>query len=243
MDPQEQTLTSSVDSAASQPKRYLAPTTRIVIPTYGTQAALDTLFTELPSEWLSKCIVVDDASPKPIHVPSGVVLIRHSQNLGYGGAQKTGYRCALNDAAEQILMIHGDNQYSVSHSLMLLKHLQNADIVLGSRQLWPQSLTYPAWRKVGNRVLTELSNWRFKRRHTDLHTGSRAYKSRLFKIINIDLFSDSYLFDQELLIAAFQHDLRLLEAPMPPKYDDSVLRIKPYPALRYALGCLKLNLC
>lgn len=243
MDPQNQTPASTVDASAPQPEGYLASSTRIVIPTYGTQEALDALLTELPSQWLSKCIVVDDASPQLICAPKEVKLIRHPHNRGYGGAQKTGYHHALREEAEQILMIHGDNQYSVAHSLSLLKHLKATDIVLGSRQLWPQKLSYPAWRKIGNRFLTQLSNWRFQRRHTDLHTGSRAYKAAIFDTIDISSFSDSYLFDQQLLIAAFKNEMRLLEAPMPPKYDDSVLRIAPYPALRYALGCLRLNLC
>ena len=227
---------------ASKPERDLASSTRIIIPTYGTQSALDSLLEELPSVWLKRCIVVDDGSPVPIRAPEAVKIIRHPQNLGYGAAQKSGYCLALDDKPKYILMIHGDNQYSVSHSLLLLSHLKDADIVLGSRHLWPQSTHYPAWRKTGNRLLTRLSNWRFKRQHTDLHSGARAYTSKALNTLDFDSFSNSYLFDQQLLLSAFKKNMRLAECPMPPKYDETVLRIAFVPALRYALGCLLLNL-
>lgn len=196
----------------------------------------------MPAIWLSRCVVIDDGSPEPIMVEAPVEIIRHTHNLGYGGAQKTGYSWAISHGAEYILMIHGDNQYSVAHSLKLLVHLTSADIVLGSRILRPQQRPYPAWRKVGNRFLTRLSNWRFKRHHTDLHSGARAYISESLKSLDFQSFSNNYLFDQQLLLEAFDHNMRLIECPMPPKYDDTVLRISPLPALRYALGCLRLNL-
>ena len=42
----------------------------------------------------------------------GLEILVHSQNLGYGGNQKTCYRTALAGDEEIVVMLHPDYQYS-----------------------------------------------------------------------------------------------------------------------------------
>lgn len=168
-------------------------------------------------------------------------MTRHPINRGYGGSQQTGYGMAISQGAEQVLMIHGDNQYSVEHSLALLPLLRYGDIALGSRLLWNKKLEYPAWRLWGNRFLTHLTNKRFNTKHRDLHTGARAYRGSFLRGVPFKEFSNNYIFDQQLLVWALKERKRIIENPMPPKYDTDVLRIPPLKALQYGLGCVLLN--
>ena len=39
-------------------------------------------------------------------------ITRHPENLGYGGNQKAGYRMAIDEGLDIIVMLHGDGQYA-----------------------------------------------------------------------------------------------------------------------------------
>ena len=75
---------------------------------------------------------------------SGLTVIVHPQNRGYGGNQKTCYRHALERGADIVVMIHPDYQYDsrvVPHAVGLID-LDICDIVIGNRirsrqRRWP----------------------------------------------------------------------------------------------------------
>ena len=41
-----------------------------------------------------------------------LTVIRHERNLGYGGNQKAGYRCAIEQDLDIVVLLHGDGQYA-----------------------------------------------------------------------------------------------------------------------------------
>ena len=41
-----------------------------------------------------------------------LTVIRHEQNLGYGGNQKAGYRLAIEHDLDIVVLLHGDGQYA-----------------------------------------------------------------------------------------------------------------------------------
>ena len=68
-------------------------------------------------------IVVDDASQDDTYsigarLPgrrarsSRTTVVRHPENLGYGGNQKAGYRLAIERGLDIVVLLHGDGQYA-----------------------------------------------------------------------------------------------------------------------------------
>jgi len=77
----------------------------VVIPVYQRQKAAERALRSALSqgELVHEVVIVDDASPEPFSLPSGlegdsrVRVIRHPSNLGAGGARNTGSRHAQGD--------------------------------------------------------------------------------------------------------------------------------------------------
>src|SRR5688500_13702203 len=88
----------------------------VVMPAYNAAQTLVKTYEELPHEIVDEVILVDDHSrDHTIEVASKLgitTIVRHDQNLGYGGNQKTCYTAALESGADIIVMVHPDYQYS-----------------------------------------------------------------------------------------------------------------------------------
>ncbi len=183
-----------------------------------------------------EAIVVDDGSQPPLEAATH----RHSRNQGYGAAQKTGYRAALDAGAERILLVHGDGQYAVPDVLALADGLDQADIVLGSRFLASDGGAFvPWWRRTGNRALTALGNRLLGTSLSEMHTGARAYRADALRRIPFGDFSDDYVFDQQLIAAMAREGLRFAERPVRASYGPTVQSISLRRSIVYGLGCVR----
>lgn len=210
------------------------PLTTVVIPGLDCQATLDRVLAEIPDGFT--VIVVDDGSRVPLKAP--VRTVRHPTNRGYGAAQKTGYAAALDAGARRIVLLHGDGQYHVADTLRLAEALGTADAVIGSRFLVDPGVI-PGWRRMGNRALTGLANLRFDTRHTELHSGARAFRAETLRWLALGGFSDDYLFDQQVLCALLRARRTIAERPVRTHYDDTVQSISLTRSMNYGLGCVR----
>ena len=109
---------------------------------------------------------------------------------------------------------------------------------LGSRFLADPSVI-PGWRRLGNRVLTGLANLRYGSRHTELHTGARAFRAEALRSVDFSSFSDDYLFDQQMLCHLLRAHRPMAERPVRVRYDATTQSIPLGRAIRYAAGCLR----
>ena len=78
---------------------------------------------------------------------------------------------------------------------------EEADVVLGSRLLVgnPVRQGMPWWKYFGNRFLTGLENLVFGLKLSEYHTGYRAYRREALESVNVEMNSDNFLFDQEII--------------------------------------------
>lgn len=197
----------------------------IVIPAYNAEETLGGVFSRIPEGDYQRVIVVDDGSSDKtaeVAIKHEAELIRHQSNRGYGGAQKTGYKRALELEADLIVLLHADAQYAPEEMPVLIEAVvdQNADIVLGSRVLGGQMLQggMPVIRYIGNRLLTKIENLALGTDISEFHTGYRVYTSRALKTLNFDDYADGFHFDTEILIEAKDKGLRIVEVPISTTY-------------------------
>src|SRR3954453_217601 len=97
----------------------------VLVVAYNAATTLASVLDRIPQEFLpkiDKIIVNDDFSKDSTylvglgyrqlapHVP--LEIIRHPRNLGYGGNQKAGYRWAIEQDLDIVVLLHGDGQYA-----------------------------------------------------------------------------------------------------------------------------------
>ncbi len=147
----------------------------MLVVAYNAEETLAAVLDRLPESFRSKVahvLVADDASHDLTHEVGlayqasselPLTVIRHDDNLGYGGNQKSGYRWAIDHGLDIVVLLHGDGQYApeVIEDLVAPLADGNADAVFGSRMLTKGAARaggMPLYKFVGNRILTKVQN-------------------------------------------------------------------------------------
>jgi glycosyltransferase involved in cell wall biosynthesis len=197
----------------------------VVMPAYNAARTLRMTYAALPQHLVDSVIVVDDGSTdqtREVARELGLELFVHNRNYGYGANQKTCYREALNAGANIVVMVHPDYQYDPSLLPEIIAPIQEgrADVVLGSRLLQGSAIEQgmPWWKYIANRFLTSLENAVFKLRLSEYHTGYRAFRREVLESVNLQMDSDQFIFDQEILAQIVSLRLRIREVPVPTRY-------------------------
>lgn len=169
-------------------------------------------------------------------------VFRNARNLGYGGNQKRGYRYAINQKLDVIVMLHGDVQYSPEKMPLLLKPFTEPDwkqigVVMGSRMLGnPLEGGMPYYKYVGNKILTFLENLALGTNFSEFHSGYRAYNTHALLKLPLSKLSNLYHFDTQILILLNHLGYRIVEVPIPTYYGPgSKSGVKVF---SYGLSCL-----
>jgi glycosyltransferase involved in cell wall biosynthesis len=197
----------------------------VVMPAYNAAKTLHMTYRDLPHDMVDLVIVVDDgSSDETIRVARelGLELFVHNRNYGYGANQKTCYREALRAGADIVAMVHPDYQYDPTLLPEVIGPIQRgeADVVLGSRLLGGQPMKggMPWWKYVSNRFLTWCENTVFGLKLAEYHTGYRAYSREALESVNVDMNSDNFIFDQEIMAQFVETRSRIAEVPVPTRY-------------------------
>jgi glycosyltransferase involved in cell wall biosynthesis len=195
------------------------------MPAYNAEKTLRMTYAELPHDVVDLVILVDDGSSDEttrIARELGLELFVHNRNYGYGANQKTCYREALRASADIIVMVHPDYQYDPTLLPQVIAPIESgaADVVLGSRLLGGQAMQQgmPWWKYISNRFLTWCENKAFGLTLAEYHTGYRAYRREVLEAVNIDMNSDNFIFDQEIMVQFVQIGARISEVPVPTRY-------------------------
>jgi hypothetical protein len=119
-------------------------------------------------------------------------------------------------------MLHPDYQYDPTLLPQIIQPIVEgqADIVLGSRLLGanPVKQGMPWWKYVANRFLTWLQNKSYGLSLSEYHTGYRAFRREALEAVNLEMNSDNFIFDQEILAQAINLKMRIAEIPVPTRY-------------------------
>lgn len=201
----------------------------VVIPAYHVADAIEAVLKDLP-DYLCHIIVVDDASPDNTSElvqafasrDRRIVLVRHEQNQGVGGAMLTGFRKALELGAQVVVKIDGDHQMDPAHIPALVTPLLEgkADYAKGNRFRDFESLQHmPLVRRVGNLGLSFLTKaatgyWNC----FDPTNGYFAIRAEMLTLLPLERIDHSYFFETSMLANLYLLDAFILDVPMPARY-------------------------
>jgi hypothetical protein len=76
----------------------------------------------------------------------------------------------------------------------------------------------PWWKYIGNKFLTAVENWVFGLKLAEYHTGYRAFHRRVLESTNLELNSDNFDFDQEIIAQIVELKMRIGEVAVPTRY-------------------------
>lgn len=223
----------------------------VVMPAYNAAKTLRQTYAEVREQGVvDQIILVDDNSrDETVAVArqlEGVLVHVHEVNKGYGGNQKTCYRLALAAAADIVIMIHPDYQYTPRLIPAMVSIIGNGlhPCVLGSRILGGYALRggMPVWKYVANRGLTLAENILLGAKLSEYHTGYRAFSRAILEKLDLQGNSDDFVFDNQMLAQILWHGFTIAEVSCPTKYFPEASSINLRRSIKYGCGCLATGL-
>lgn len=221
-------------------------TVMVVLPAYNAETTLRRTIEEIDRDLVDDLLLVDDASRDgtvALARSLGIPTICHEQNRGYGANQKTCYAAAIDAGADIIVMIHPDYQYSPRLTVPMAGMIayDEYDMVLGSRILAQSAMKHgmPRYKYVANRFLTAFENVMLRSKLSEFHTGLRAYSRELLEFLPLELNSDDFVFDNQLIVQATAARARIGEISCPTRYEHNSSSINFRRSVRYGFGVVE----
>lgn len=190
------------------------PRLLILVPAYneelGIAATLDRL-KQVVEPLRAEILVVDDGSTDrtaELAAASGVRVIRHDTNRGYGASLKTGLR---NTDADWICITDADGTYPCERIPDLVAHMSRYDMVVGART--GANVAIPLIRRPAKMFLNLLANVLTGQKIPDLNSGLRVFK-RTCSERYMHLFPSGFSFTTTLTMAMLNDDFLVKFVPI-----------------------------
>lgn len=136
-------------------------------------------------------------------------VIYQDKNQGKGAAVRTGFAAATKDI---VIVQDADFEYDPRDFPVMLEPILNnhADIVYGSRFIGnrPHRVLY-FWHRMGNGLLTLMSNMFTNLNLTDMETGYKAFRREVIQSIKIE--EDRFGFEPEITAKIARGKYRIYE--------------------------------
>lgn len=216
----------------TNPPRKLA----VVIPSFRVRTHIANVIGDIGPE-VCRIYVVDDCCPEHTgdfvenHVTDPrVVVLRHPENQGVGGAVMTGYQAALDDGMEIIIKVDGDGQMDPALIPEFVQPIidNDADYTKGNRFFDLESVqSMPKVRLFGNAALSFLTKlsagyWNI----FDPTNGYTAIDASVARHLPMHKISKRYFFETDMLFRLNTLRAVVVDIPMDAKYADEVSNLK-----------------
>jgi len=188
----------------------------LIIPALNEEAALRCLLAELPRDFASWVIVVDNGSTDAtaaVARDAGVLVVSEPRR-GYGRACFTGFKAAYSLGAETIMFMDGDGSDDPADLPLILAPVSEgrADFVIGSRvSKRADRGAVPLQARLGNWLVSRLIGVLYGVHLHDI--GSfRAIRCSLLAALN--MCEMSFGWPVEMLVKAARARYRIVEVPI-----------------------------
>ena len=222
----------------------------VVIPAYEEEQLLPATLDGIP-ELVDRIYVVDDASRDgtvgraraAAERDSRIAVIARERNGGVGSAVVTGYRRALEDGVDVIVVMNADNQMDPEDltDLVLPVARGEVDYAKANRLFTGQAWQLiPHSRYLGNAVLSLWTKVASGYWHVaDAQSGYTAIGRRMLGLLDLDNLYPRYGFPNDMLVHLNIWNARVRDVPSRPIYgvgERSGIRLrKVIPAISWLL--------
>ncbi|MDD5644076.1 MAG: glycosyltransferase family 2 protein [bacterium] len=179
-------------------------------------------------KYCREVIVVDDGSVDgtPWEAASaGATVLKHAVNRGKGAAIITGFSSLSGKNFDAVVLMDGDAQHDSDDIPALIERMEKdgADIIIGSRMHNPGSM--PRVRFITNKFMSWLLRKYTGISLSDTQCGFRLIGKRV--IDNLQLNSDKFEIESEIIISAAAKKFKISEAPVKTIYGSEKSKIRP----------------
>jgi dolichol-phosphate mannosyltransferase len=193
------------------------------IPVYNEAKHLQTVLREV-RRFSPDILIVNDGSTDGTSAllvqESGLQVITHASNRGYGAALASAFQFAVGRDIDVLVTMDCDGQHEPSRIAVLLEAIHDADIVSGSRYLrdFRQNTPVPEERLRINRQITQEINGRYGLNLTDAFCGFKAYRREA--LARLQITETGWGMPLQLWLQAARLGLRVKEVGVPRLYLD-----------------------
>lgn len=176
----------------------------VLVPAYNEEAGILDMLTDLrerlaPLAHETEIIVIDDGSTDRTRALlegfSGIELVRHDRNRGYGAALKTGIRKARYPL---VVITDADGTYPNDRIPDLVRLAESADMVVGSRT--GENVDSQGLRSIPKWFLKRFAEWLVRREIPDINSGLRVFRRDAASEL-IGILPDTFSFTTTITLA------------------------------------------
>ena len=194
----------------------------IGMPMFNEEETVGTIV-QLSRRHADEVVCIDDGSSDHsarIAEAAGATVIRHRTNLGYGAALKSLFNKARADDVDVLIILDSDGQHDPNDVPRIIAPIlaDEADLVIGSRfHQHGGSVAMPAYRRLGNKIISMASNMTSDHNLRDTQSGFRAFSKKALSMLRFE--HNGMELSLEILDDAQEKQLRMKEVPTIIRYD------------------------
>ena len=176
--------------------------------------------------YINDVVVYDDASTDDtasVAERAGAIVLRHAQNAGKGQTLRDGLNWACENDYTAVVTLDGDGQHLPEEINRFLEKIGEADLIIGNRMFECDNM--PFVRTCTNRFTSWVISLLAKQKIHDSQVGFRLITCDCWR--GIDIKSNNFEFEGEMLIAASRKGFRIAEVPISTVYGDEKSKIRP----------------
>jgi glycosyltransferase involved in cell wall biosynthesis len=197
-----------------------------LIPGYNEaeriRAVIDASKPQLP------VVVVDDGSTDEtasVAEAAGATVLRQVPNQGKGAALKRGFRWAIDNGADAVLMLDADGQHDPAEipKFLNMYATNNSDLIIGYRNFSEMPFT----RKLANTIGRASISWAMGQKILDNQSGYRLVSRRLMEA-TLESDEAGFEFEVDMVVLCIRRGMRLDWVPIRTIYAGEGSHIKPW---------------
>lgn len=186
-------------------------------------------------QYADEVVVVDDGSTdhtSKVAQLAGASVVQHVENQGYGSAIQSILAEAKKRNADILVILDADSQHNPEEIPSLIEAVsRGSDVVIGSREM--QRGEIAPYRRLGQRVLSRLTNIASRKKLADTESGFRAYSKKA--INTLELKEKGMAVSSEIVSEATAKGLKVSEVPISVIYTKDGSTLNP---VRHGFGVL-----
>jgi len=204
----------------------------VAMPAYNEEGYVGTMVLQA-RQYADEVIVLDDGSQDQtakIARLAGATVVSHQTNMGYGSTIQDIFAEARKRDADVLVTLDADYQHNPDEIPSIVGAISRGfDVVIGSREMKDNII--PAYRRIGQRVLSALTRVASREKLSDTESGFRAYSRKA--IMGLELKEKGMAISSEIVSAAAREGLKVTEVPISVTYTKDGSTMNP---VRHGLG-------